>query len=110
LAVRDKPARPAVSRDDDRFAGGPALQDHDAERFVAARHTYDIGALEQIDQVAIRPHGAEKTDGTADEIVQNLQPLILGDPKRIRPVTLVEPDAPDAGMVAIVVMSKSKSK
>jgi hypothetical protein len=39
----------------------------------------------------------------ADEIVQNLAPLLIGDELRIQPVTTVEPEAPEQGTVAVVV-------
>ena len=41
----------------------------------------------------------------ADEILRQLQPLLLGDPVRIRTVTDVQPDAPERGTVAITVSS-----
>lgn len=41
----------------------------------------------------------------ADEILRQLQPLLLGDPLRVRTVTDVQPDAPERGTVAITVSS-----
>jgi len=41
----------------------------------------------------------------ADEITRQLQPLLLGDPLRVRTVTDVQPDAPERGTVAITVSS-----
>jgi hypothetical protein len=41
----------------------------------------------------------------ADEIMRQLQPLLLGDPLRVRTVTDVQPDAPERGTVAITVSS-----
>jgi hypothetical protein len=41
----------------------------------------------------------------ADEITRQLQPLLLGDPVRVRTVTDVQPDAPERGTVAITVTS-----
>ena len=78
--------------------------------FEAANWINHTGQTTQVVRVEVTARSFEDASGTADEIVRNLQPLVLGDPKRIQPVTLVEPDAPDAGMVAIVVTSKSKSK
>jgi hypothetical protein len=41
----------------------------------------------------------------ADEISRQLQPLLLGDPVRVRTVTDVQPDAPERGTIAITVSS-----
>jgi hypothetical protein len=41
----------------------------------------------------------------ADEITRQLQPLLLGDPMRVRTVTDVQPDAPERGTVTISVTS-----
>ncbi len=40
---------------------------------------------------------------TADAIVNDLTPLLLGDPIRLQPITTVEPDAPDTGTIMIAV-------
>ncbi|MGD8415123.1 MAG: hypothetical protein PVF33_12870 [Candidatus Latescibacterota bacterium] len=41
----------------------------------------------------------------ADEIQRQLQPLLVGDPLRVRTVTEVQPDAPERGTVAISLSS-----
>ncbi len=79
-------------------------------RFFSKRRAGSI-RRRQTDQpvrVEVTARRFEDAKGTADEIVRHLQRVVLGDPVRIQPVTLVEPDAPDAGTVAIVVAAKGK--
>ena len=74
----------------------------------AASWINQTSRTDQAVRVEVRARSFEDATGTAEEIVRVLQPLVLGDPLRIQPVTLVEPDAPDAGTVAIVVAPKTK--
>jgi hypothetical protein len=74
----------------------------------AASWINQAGRTDQAVRVEVTARSFEDAKGAADEIVRDLQPLLLGDPSRVQPVTLVEPDAPDAGTVAIVVTSKGK--
>jgi len=70
-----------------------------------------INQMSRIDQpvrVEVKARSFEEAKSAADEIVRGLKPFVLGDPLRIQAVTLVEPDAPDAGTVAIVVAAKGK--
>jgi len=72
----------------------------------AASWINQMGKTDQAVRVEVTARSFEDAKGTADEIVGHLQRVVLGDPLRIQPVTLVEPDAPDAGTVAIVVAVK----
>ncbi len=74
----------------------------------AASWINQSGRTDQAVRVSVTARSFEDAKGTADEIVQDLQLLLLGDPSRVQAVTLVEPDAPDAGTVAIAVTSKGK--
>jgi hypothetical protein len=74
----------------------------------AASRINQAAAASQPVRVEVTARSFEDAKGTADAIVRTLQPLLLGDPVRIQPVTLVEPDAPDAGTVAIVVTARGK--
>lgn len=44
----------------------------------------------------------EQAKSLADEVVQNLTPLVLGNPVRVRATTTVVPDAPASGTVAVL--------
>lgn len=74
----------------------------------AASWINQTAATDQPVRVEVTARSFEDAKGTADEITRQLQRVVLGDPVRIQPVTLVEPDAPDAGTVAIVVAAKGK--
>jgi hypothetical protein len=54
-------------------------------------------------QIEVTARSFEVAKRTADVIVSDLTPLILGDPLRIQSITTVEPDAPDMGTVRISV-------
>jgi hypothetical protein len=54
-------------------------------------------------RVEVTARSFEEAKRTADMIVGDLTPLMLGDPLRVQPITTVEPDAPDAGTVRIAV-------
>ena len=43
-------------------------------------------------------------DRLAQEVAQTLEPLLLGDPKRLQKRTKVEPDAPEMGTIAISIL------
>ncbi len=45
----------------------------------------------------------ELANAMSQSLVQQLTPLVLGDPVRLQPVTAVEPDAPQQGTVSITV-------
>lgn len=45
-------------------------------------------------------------DRLAQEVTKTLEPLLLGDPKRLQKRTNVEPDAPEMGTVAISVLKQ----
>jgi hypothetical protein len=58
--------------------------------------------------VTVTARSFEDAKATADAIVGAMQPLILGDPLRVQSVTVAEPDAPDAGTIAIAVTPRGK--
>jgi hypothetical protein len=74
----------------------------------AASWINQTAAADQVVRVEVTAQSFEEAKGMADEIVRHLTRVVLGDPVRIQPTTLVEPDAPDAGMVSIVVAAKGK--
>ena len=74
----------------------------------AASWIHQAAATDHPVRVEVTARSFEDAKGTADEIVRQLQRVVLGDPVRIRPLTRVEPDAPDAGTVVIVVAAKGK--
>jgi hypothetical protein len=76
--------------------------------FEAASWINQTPTTDQPVRVEVTARSFEDAKGMADEIVRQLQRVVLGDPVRIQPMTLVEPDAPDAGTVAIVVAAKGK--
>ena len=57
-------------------------------------------------RIEVMARSFDEAKHTADRIVAQLTPLILGDPLRFQPVTTVEPDAPDTGTVRITVGMK----
>ncbi len=76
--------------------------------FETANWINQTGRIDQTVRVEVTARTFEDSKSTADAIIRYLQPLVLGDPLRIQPVSLVEPDAPDVGTVAIAVTSKTK--
>ena len=69
----------------------------------AATRINQSAAANQPVRIEVTARSFEEAKRTADMIVGDLTPLILGDPVRLQPITTVEPDAPDAGTVRIVV-------
>ena len=63
---------------------------------------HDIGAPVVVE---ITARDLRQAKYLADEISRQLQPLLLGDPLRVRTITDVQPDAPERGTVAITVSS-----
>jgi hypothetical protein len=74
----------------------------------AASRINQTGRLNDIVRVKVTARTFEDAKATAGAIVGYLQPLILGDPLRVQPVTVAEPDAPDAGTVAIALTPRVK--
>jgi hypothetical protein len=54
-------------------------------------------------RVEVTARSFDKANGLVGDVVQTLEPLILGGTARIQPLTNVEPDAPGDGTVRIVV-------
>ena len=74
----------------------------------AASRINQAGRLNEIVRVTVTARTFEDAKSTADAIVGLMQPLILGDPLRVQSVTVAEPDAPDAGTVAIALTPRGK--
>jgi hypothetical protein len=51
--------------------------------------------------VSVRARSADEAQSMADAIVRALQPLVMGDPTRLRAEALPQADAPAGGMVSI---------
>ena len=56
-------------------------------------------------RIQVTARSFEEAKRIADGIVAGLTPLLVGDPARLQPVTLVAPDAPDAATVMIAIGS-----
>ena len=69
--------------------------------FEAATRINQSAAVDHPVRIEVTARSFEAAKRTADVIVGDLTPLILGDPLRIQSITTVEPDAPDAGTVRI---------
>lgn len=54
-------------------------------------------------RIQVTARSFDEAKRTADSIVRDLTPFLLGDPIRLQPVTTVEPDAPDTGTIMIAV-------
>jgi len=69
----------------------------------AASRLNQTGRADQAIRVEATARTYDEANNLAQNVVQTLKPLLLGDPNRIQYFTEVQPDAPARGTVAIVV-------
>lgn len=80
-----------------RVAAGPAPP----VLLEAASWLNQSGRLTQPLKITATARSAGQATALADAVTRGLTPLLLGDPARLRPITQVQPDAPEAGTVMI---------
>jgi hypothetical protein len=85
----------------DPTATGPAAMATPAILLESASWLNQSERLTRPIRVTVTARSAEQAQALADRTMRTLGPLVLGDPARLRRVTIAQPDAPEGGTITI---------
>jgi hypothetical protein len=85
----------------DPTATGPAAMATPAILLESASWLNQSERLTRPIRVTVTARSAEQAQALADRTMRTLGPLVLGDPARLRRVTIAQPDAPESGTITI---------